>query len=434
MTTEVRGAQAPSGPLTDLRVIEYCDEAGAWAGKLLADMGADVIKIEPPGGSRTRAYPPFAHDEEHPDRSLVFWHSNTSKRGLTLDLDDEEGREIFRKLASEATIVLEDQPPGRMADLKLDYTDLAVLNPGLVMVSITPYGRSGPKSDWEATDLTILAGGGPVWSNGYDDHSLPPVRGLGNQGYQTACHWAVTAALVAVLHRDWTSEGQHIDVNMHAAANVTTEASSYSWLVARTTVQRQTGRHASVVPSSPLQVLARDGRYVTTGVAPRRPREIGLILAWLDELGLKEQFEDWPLLEAGANLDHNITIAGVAEGGADAMIYGAVRDGLNFIAERIDSYDFFVGTQSRGFQCGIIYAPEEVVQDPHFVARGFPVEVEHPELGERFIYPGAPYRFSASPWAIQRRAPLLGEHTDEVLAEAGLDADEVSRLHTKGVV
>jgi crotonobetainyl-CoA:carnitine CoA-transferase CaiB-like acyl-CoA transferase len=427
-------AQARSGPLTDVRVIEYCDEAGAWAGKLLADMGADVIKVEPPGGNRTRSYPPFMHDEAHPDRSLVFWHNNTSKRGVTLDLDTDEGREVFRRLASDATLVLEDQPPGRMAEWGLDYPDLSASNPGLVMVSITPYGRSGPKSDWEATDLTILAGGGPVWSNGYDDHSLPPVRGLGNQGYQTACHWAVTVALVALLHRDWTGEGQHVDVNMHAAANVTTEASSYTWLVAQQTVQRQTGRHASVAPSSPLQVQARDGRYVTTGVAPRRPREIGVILDWLDELGLREQFADWALLEMGKNLDHNITIAAVSEGGEEALIYGAVRDSLNFIAAQIDSYDFFVGAQTRNFQCGIIYAPEEVFEDPHFVARGFQTEVEHPELGQTFRYPGAPYRFGASPWAISRRAPLLGEHTEEVLREIGIGPDEVERLRGKGVV
>ena len=427
-------AGAPTGPLADLRVIEYCDEAGAWAGKLLADMGADVIKVEPPGGGRTRAYPPFARDEPHPDRSLVFWHNNTSKRGITLGLEREEGRDLFRRLAAGAALIVEDQPPGQMASLGLDYPDLSALNPGLVMVSITPYGRSGPKADWQATDLTILAGGGPVWSNGYDDHSLPPVRGLGNQGYQTACHWAVAAALVAVLHRDWTGQGQHLDVNMHAAANVTTEASSYTWLVARETVQRQTGRHASVTPSAPLQVLARDGRYVTTGFAPRRPREIRLILEWLDELSLREQFGQWPLVEAGANLDHDITIATVAEGGEEAMIYGAVRDALTFIAERIDSYDFFTGTQTRGFQCGIIYSPDEVIRDPHFIARGFPVAVEHPELGERFVYPGAPYRFSASPWAIQRRAPLLGEHTAEVLGEIGIGPDEVDRLRAAGVV
>ncbi|MBX7110257.1 MAG: CoA transferase [Dehalococcoidia bacterium] len=422
-----------TGPLTDLRVIEYCDEAGAWAGKLFADMGADVVKVEPPGGSRVRGYPPFLGDEPHPDRSLAFWHNNTSKRAITLDLEQEAGREVFRRLAAGAAIVLEDQSPGQMAELGLDYPDLSALNPGLIMVSITPYGRSGPKSDWVATDLTVLAGG-PEWSNGYDDHSLPPVRGLGNQGYQTACHWAVATALVAVLHRDWTGEGQHVDANMHAGANVTTEASSYTWLVARQTVQRQTGRHATVVPSSPLQILAKDGRYVTTGVAPRRPREIASILAWLDDLALRDAFTDWPLLEAGANLDHNITIAAVAEGGEEAAIYGAVRDALNFIAEQIDSYDFFVGTQTRGFQCGIIYSPDEVFEDPHFVARGFQVPVEHPELGQTFRYPGAPYGFAASPWAISRRPPLVGEHTAEVLAEAGVTPEEFERLRTAGVV
>jgi len=422
-----------SGPLTDLRVIEYCDEAGAWAGKLFADMGADVVKVEPPGGSRVRGYPPFLGDEPHPDRSLAFWHNNTSKRAITLDLDQDPGRDIFRRLAAGAAIVLEDQPPGRMAGLGLDYPDLSSLNPDLVMVSITPYGRTGPKSDWVATDLTVLAGG-PEWSNGYDDHSLPPVRGLGNQGYQTACHWAVAAALVAVVHRDWTGEGQHVDVNMHAAANVSTEASSYTWLVARQTVQRQTGRHAAVVPSSPLQVLARDGRYVTTGVAPRRPFEIASILAWLHDLGLRDAFADWPLLDAGANLDHNITMAAVADGGEEAAIYGAVRDALNFIAASIDSYDFFVGAQTRGFQCGIIYSPDEVFEDPHFVARGFQAAVEHPELGRTFRYPGAPFGFGAAPWAISRRPPLTGEHTQEVLAELGVTTEEFKRLRSAGVV
>jgi hypothetical protein len=159
-----------------------------------------------------------------------------------------------------------------------------------------------------------------------------------------------------------------------------------------------------------------------------------VILDWLDELGLREQFPDWALLEMGKNLDHNITIAAVSEGGEEALIYGAVRDSLNFIAAQIDSYDFFVGAQTRNFQCGIIYAPEEVFEDPHFVARGFQTEVEHPELGQSFRYPGAPYRFGASPWAISRRAPLLGEHTEEVLREIGIGPDEVERLRGKGVV
>ena len=422
-----------TGPMNDLRVIELCNEAGAWAGKLLADMGADVIKVEPPTGSLTRTYAPFYKDVPHPDRSLTYWHYNTSKRGITLDLDQEAGREAFRKLVASADVVIEDQAPGQMAAWGLDYPDLMQLNPTLIMTSITPFGRSGPRSTEQATDLTLLAGGGPVWSCGYDDHSLPPVRGGGNQGYQTGCHWAVVTTLIAVLHRDFTGEGQHLDVNMHAAQGVTTEAASYQWLVARETVQRQTGRHAGVIPSQPVQVLAGDGRYVTTGFAPRRPGQIRTLLDWLDEIGIREEFESWPLLELGANLDHDITMAGIQEGGEDAMIYGAVRDSLVFIAEHITAYEFFVGTQSRDMQCGLIYSPDEVVEDRHFLERGWPTSVEHPELGETFIYPGAPYRMPASPWQIYRRAPLLGEHTTEVLAEIGLGEQEQS-LRTSGVI
>ena len=423
-----------TGALNDLRVIELCDEAGAWAGKLLADMGADVIKVEPPRGSIVRSYPPFYNDEPHPDRSLPFWNYNTSKRGITLDLEQAAGRDVFRRLVAGADMLIEDQAPGRMAAWGLDYADLAPTQSGLIMVSLTPFGRSGPRSEEQATDLTLLAGGGPVWSCGYDDHTLPPVRGGGNQGYHTACNWAVATALIAVVHRDFTGEGQHLDVNMHAAQNVTTESASYTWLVAKQTVQRQTGRHASVVASGDVQVLAGDGRYVTTGFAPRRPEQIATILEWLDTLGMKEQFDQWPLLEVGAKLDHDITIASIEAGGEDAMIFGAVRAALLFIAQHITAYEFFIGTQSRDMQCGLINAPDDVIDDRHMRERGFAVEVSHPELGRSFTYPGAPYQLPASPWRISRRAPLLGEHTAEVLAEAGIVEAEQQQLRAAGVV
>ncbi len=209
-----------------LRVIELCEEIGEFAGKLLADMGADVIKVEPPGGSRTRSYAPFLDDVPHPDRSLFFWHYNTSKRSVALDLDGEEGREAFRKLVAGADVLVEDRAPGWLAERGLDYDDLRGDNPGLIHCAITPFGRSGPRAGDPATDLTILAGGGPVWSCGYDDHSIPPVRGGGNQGYQTGCHWALISILTAVLYRDGGGDGQFIDVNLHAASNVTTEAGS----------------------------------------------------------------------------------------------------------------------------------------------------------------------------------------------------------------
>ena len=408
---------APTGPMHGLRVVELCDEIGEFAGKLLADMGADVVKVEPPGGSRTRSYAPFLGDEPHPERSLHFWHYNTSKRSVTLDLDADEGREAFRALVAGADVLVEDRAPDWMAERGLDHGDLRGGNPGLIHCAITPFGRSGPRAHDPATDLTILAGAGPAWSCGYDDHSIPPVRGGGNQGYQTGCHWALISILTALLHRDGGGEGQFIDVSLHAASNVTTEAGSYQWLVAGETVQRQTGRHAGVNPSGPTQVQAKDGVWMNTGLFPRRPHEFRTLIEWMRELELFEAYEQSPLLETAAAMDRMLDMGRAAEDEAEAALLGAGREAMIFLVQRLDAYEFFAGAQERGFQVGIIYAPEDVIQDPHFVARGFPTDVEHPELGRSFTYPGAPYAFTGSPWAITRRPPLPGEHTDEVLAE-----------------
>lgn len=422
-----------AGPLAGLRVIELSDEKGEFAGKLLADAGADVVKVEPPGGALTRTYAPFLNDEPGADRSLWFWHYNTSKRGVTLDIETTEGRALVRRLAANADILIESEAPGRMAALGLDYADLAAGTPRLIYVSITPFGRSGPRAGEQATDLTILAGAGPAWSCGYDDHTIPPVRGGGNQGYQTGCHFAVMAALVAVVSRHQTGRGQHVDVNMHAASNVTTEAGSYEWLVARGTVQRQTGRHAGVRPSMPIQVRCADGRYVNTSIPPRTPEQFGRIVDWLRTAGLLDQFDQTPILEAGME-GEPLELAQIMENPEVLAKFSAGRDALVFLAANLSAYDFFVGGQERGFQVAIIYAPDEALNDRHFIERGFRVEVEHPELGRSFHYPGHPYRFTTTPWSIRRRAPLLGEDNAAVYGELGLTAAEIARLRAGGVI
>ena len=396
-----------AGALEGLRVVELSSECGALAGKLLADMGAEVIVVEPPGGDPQRRNPPFLDDQPGPERSLFWWHHNTSKLGVTLDLASESER--FRKLVASADLVIECEPPGRLAGLGLDYASLRPLREELIWVSITPFGSAGPRSGEQATDLTVLAGGGPAWNNGYDDHSLPPVRGGGQQGYYTACHHAVMSALVALLSRGQTGRGQHIDVNMHAAANVTTEAGSYNWLVARETVQRQTGRHAARVLTRTSQVRCADGRYVSMMIPPRTPPELRAVWDWLVEIGFADSFP-------GADRLRRITEADGADlsslGSRDEVreIFAAGREAQAFLAERLPAYDFFIGSQRRGVPVGIVYSPEEAMDDPHSLARGFRVPVEHPELGRTFDYPGAPYAFLGSPWRIARRAPLLGEH------------------------
>ena len=403
--------------LLGLRVVELAREPIALAGKLLADMGADVILVEPPAGDPSRNYPPFVDDDpSDEDRSLYWWHYHTSKRGVVIDLDDERGRERFRSLVATADVLLEAEPRHRLQDLGLDYDDLKAGNADLIHVAVTPYGRHDPKSDLPYTDLTIMAASGPPWSCGYDDHSLPPIRGP-LQGYQTAAHFAAMSALTALLHRTVSGRGQFIDVSMTAASNVTTEAASYSWLVAKRTVQRQTGRHASASPSGETQQRCADGRYANTGVPPRQPKEFAALYAWLKELGLDSELPEAVFLEMGARWEGPFELSKIGSDDEITAIFGAGRQGLRLIASRVPAQDFFFGCQRAGLAVGVVNAPEEAFEDEHFKARGFQVPVVHEDIDRTVVYPGAPYAFHGSPWAISRRAPKLGEHDAEVFAE-----------------
>ncbi len=419
-----------STALEGLKVVEMADEIGMFAGKLLADMGADVILVEPPGGHKTRGYEPFYQDEPDPERSLWFWYYNTSKRGITLNFEAPEGRDLLKKLLTEADLLFECERPGRLTSLGLGYDNLKILNPRLVMVSVTPYGKNGP--DLPVTDLTIMAEGGPVWSCGYDDHSVPPARAGGNHGYGIACHFATVSALTALLHRQVSGRGQHVDVSAYAASNVTTEGATIQWLTNQQTVQRQTGRHASPHPTMATQFLCKDGRYVTTTLPPATRRQFRQVIDWLERLGLADQFPLTEVLRMAAQGDYINPFR--SDDPETAMKLAAGREAFAFLAQHLDAYEIFHEGQQGGTQPAIIYPPEEALEDPHIKARGFPVEVEHPELGEKFTYPGNPYRFSATPWRIRRRAPLLGEDNAAVFSEIGVDAVELADFKASGII
>jgi crotonobetainyl-CoA:carnitine CoA-transferase CaiB-like acyl-CoA transferase len=393
------------GPLAELKVVELTHAACAWAGKLLADLGAEVVVVEPPGGSAQRGYGPWLDDEPGLERSLWWWHYNTNKQSVVLALPAE--RDALVALLADADVLIEAEEPGALEAWGLAHSHIAAINPRLIHASITPYGSGGPSLP--ATDLTLLAEGGPVWSCGYDDHSLPPIRGTGGQAFHIASHWAVQGIMVALFDRLATGEGQHVDVSMVAAANVTTEVASYGWLAEGIEVQRQTGRHAWYTPTLPIQKVCADGRYVNTGVLPRTPAQVAAVLAWLDELGWRDEFPLAAVLEMGAARDQ-FDLSQLANDPMLVEIFGAVREVATFLCSKLTAYDFFHGSQTRGLTAGIIYSPDEAMQDPHVVARGFPVEVDHPDLGRSFIYPGAPYRFATTPWEIRSRAPMLGEH------------------------
>jgi crotonobetainyl-CoA:carnitine CoA-transferase CaiB-like acyl-CoA transferase len=401
-------------------VVELASDQAAFAGKLLADLGAEVIVVEPRDGHGSRAYEPYLDDEPGVERSLWWWHYNTSKLGVTLDIDDEADRDVLRRLVGTADVVLEGERPGRLSALGFDAPGAMAADERLIWCSVTAFGRDNPRRDEEFCDLTVLAGAGPVWHCGYDDHTLPPVRGGGNQGYHTGSVWAVIGILTAVLAREVTGAGQLIDVSLHAASNVTTEAGSYGFLVAEWNMMRQTCRHASMRKSAPVLALAGDGRYIHTGFAPRSGKEFRELIEWMGALGILDGYDDAAWLELGAERDY------IAQGEIGTVpevteMFRAGREALSLIAASVDGEEFFVESQRRGLACGVIASPDEMMTNEHFVARGFPVPVHYDHVDRTVVHAGAPFDMNASPYRIRHRAPLLGEHNEQVLGPLSVD-------------
>ena len=417
-------AQTLTGPLAGLRVLELTDEKGQFCGKLMGDLGADVIKIEPPGGEVTRTIGPFLDDIPHPDRSLSFWHYNTSKRGITLNLKTEDGRALFRRLAAAADVILETFRPGYLASLGLGYDDFKEQNPGLIMCALTPFGQTGPWRDFLDSDLIHMAAGGQMASCGYDEADVPddpPIAPGGGNAWHMGCHYAYIAIMAALFYRTVSGRGQYIDASIHDACALTTEAAIPTYIYRDEVVIRQTGRHHAAAPTPRTQFLSQDGKYVTALVANRlNPRFVKELAALLDSYGMAGDLHD-PKYEDPKVIEENV--------------YHIVDDLVaNFIAN-VPAEEVYHAAQSRGFTWGAVRPAEALLEDEHLHDRGFWKEVEHPELGRSFTYPGEAAIFNGSPWRISSRAPLVGEHNQDIFCgELGLSAQELVMLAEKLVV
>ena len=399
-----------SGPLTGLRVVEICDELGQYAGKLLADMGADVVKIEPPEGSSARRVGPFVNDEPGPNRSLNFWYHNTNKRSAVLDLEGSEpDRELARSLLARADVFLEAMAPGRAATLGLEYATLAAANPALIHCALTPFGQDGPWADYRVTDLVALAAGGPMNMNGYDPADAPgapPIHGKGDQAYNTAAHYAAMGILTALVGRDASGAGQYVDCSMHEALSSTTEVGLPHWLYTKTNIIRQTGRHAAVIRSEPWIHRARDGKDVLVFNIGRSSESWGKLKRWMQSHGFGVQFDETRFDDPMARQ--------AARGGTEAReIFAEVS---RFVAA-LDAEDVYRGAQACGLPWGTVRSPDEAIDDAHLHDRGHFAGTTGEGLEGEALMPGAPYVLSVTPWELRRPAPRLGEHTAEVLRE-----------------
>ena len=411
------------------RALDLTEGGFNWCGKVLADLGADVIKVEPPGGSPTRRRGPFYRDDPHPERSL-FWYSYcVNKRGITLSLDTRDGRELFKKLAAGADFVLESFYPGHMDSLGLGYETLGRLNPGLIMASMAPFGLTGPYAGYKATDMVGWVMGGMQYVSGDEDR--PPVRIGFPQAELHAGAQALAGSMAAFWHRQNTGEGQHVDVSMEVASLFTTMTATLFPPLHKQNMERggpRMNRNGVLVPRI---IPCKDG-YVTgvfSGGASGSAGTLAGLVKWMDEDGLVPDFmkdRDWP----SWNLD--VVRAGGEEGLKD---FYTVQDQVaGFLASKTKREIF-----ERAVEYRMLIASCNTVQDVwesrQLEAREFWVEVYHPELEASLAYLGPWIKSNDDLVSIRHRAPLIGEHNADVYAgELGLTRAQMTHLQGLGVV
>ena len=394
--------------LSPYRVLDLGDERGAVCGWMLGELGADVICIEAPGGSSARRRGPFADDMPGPERSLFWWAYARNKRSVTLDLNSPEDCETLRRLAASADVLVESRAPGELARRGLGYTQLAERNPGLVYVSITPFGQNGPKAAWAGTDLTVLAAGGPLWLYGDDDRA--PVRVVVPQAFHHAAAEGAAAALVALYERHRSGLGQHVDVSAQQAVTIATQSDVVAAAVGEPGATRFAGGGKLGPLSLRLVFPAKDGHVSITYVfgSAIGPATSRLMRCVHDDgfCDLAMRDKDWigftELLMTGAEtLD---TFERAKECVAEWTASKTKAELLELAMER----DVLIAPVSTA---------RDVVESSQLRARRYFQPLERPDGAGQTTQLGPFARFSAVQPRLPRRAPHVGEHTAEVLGE-----------------
>ena len=410
-----------SGVYEGLTVVELADRRNQWGGKLLADGGARVIQIEPIQGSPGRWCGPFVGDKVDPDRCLDYWWNNTGKESVALDIARKPAQDLLKRLLAAADIFLESTPPGTLEKLDLDYGAVAA-NKSLIYASLTDFGQDGPWRDYQMNDAAHLALGGQMSSSGYSDPKVTPIGGQGRQAWHMGCAFVLHGITVALFDRMTSGEGQYIDVSIHDACAIGTEAAVPQYMYYGSTMYRQTGMHANAKRQPPLQLPTADGKYMIAVMQNFGPRVWGNLIKWMDEKGVTGELNDPKYQDEAFRMSEYRT-------------GNIVRDAIGRLIAASNGEECFHRAQSYGISWGLVHAAEENYDIPHYKQRDYWRSIEHPEIGRAIPYPRGPFACEELRVEPRGRAPHLGEHTRQVLAQdLGMNNDEIATLTASGAI
>jgi crotonobetainyl-CoA:carnitine CoA-transferase CaiB-like acyl-CoA transferase len=412
--------------LAGYRVLDLTEGGCLLGGRLLGDLGADVIQIEPPGGSGSRVGP-FYKDIPETEKSLFWMAYCANKRGITLDIKTPEGHDLFKKLAKSADIILESFSPGFMDRLKLGYNDICRLNPDIIYAAVTPFGQKGPKASYKASELTIWASGGYLHACGYPER--PPVWISFPQAALFGGAEAAIGALTALYYRWECGQGQYVDVSMQEAAISPNMNILQMWDVNKVEFHRTGGR--MYVPSTgvslPIYFKCKDGYVMILlqgGTEPFTSSSARLI-KWMEEEGAAPEW----LKQLNWTLDYDA--AKVKQETADTVW----RTVEQFTLARTKLEIYKEGAIRRQILIAPVSSTGDIAGDSQLQARNYWQQVDHPELKERLSYCGSFMQIDEAPIKYLRRAPLIGEHNREIYSrELNLTENQMSRLRETNII
>ena len=421
------------GLLSPYRILDLTDERGFLCGKLLGDLGADVVKIEKPGGDPARSIGPFYHGIPDPEKSLYWWAFNVNKRGITLNIETTDGQEIFKKLVKGVDFVIESFDPGYMERLGLGYPVLSQINPGVILTSITGFGQTGPYKDYKASDVTLWSLSGEGYVTGDPDRA--PLMPSFPIAYLFAATSGAVGAMVALCHRAVTGEGQHVDAPAYLSLGWASGAEVQGlWSVDKTIVKRsggtwlraQTGTSGTDVKyiSLPLIYQCKDGnvRFMPFVEEGMLPSTMGLTKWVIEEDVASETLKkvEWRTWNWQT----------VSQETVDEIMQSFTR----FFMKHTKA-ELWEGAQKRGIQLYPLLTSSDMLEFEQLHIRDYWEEVEHPELNATITYPGAFVKMTEEPCRIRRRAPLIGEHNEEIyVKELGVSPEELQVLKQARVI